>query len=69
MNLYHITCDTDDGDNLDLFVWAGGAGLARLLWYQHYDLDDDDYDPVIRLIPITPPDTPRVIDWSSITPI
>ena len=68
MNLYFLTDETDDGDNLDLFVWAGDPAQAWGLWAQYFSLGEDG-DPTIRLIPTDRPLDPRVIDWSDITPI
>lgn len=66
MKLFYVRSDDEDGNNLDLFVWAESHIGASDLWAQHYGLGDGEAPDNVVEIPTTPPAAPGAICWSSL---
>lgn len=64
MNL--ILVSYDNGDNLDLFVWARNREEALDLWAAYYAWDETPSEArTFRLPNMVPPDKPRAMQWTT----
>lgn len=67
VNLHLVNAETDDGDNLDLFVIASSKDEALGLWKEHFQLDEILYNPKVRKIGYAPvTGKARIILWEEI---
>lgn len=68
MKLFLVSHESDDGDSLDLFVWAPFSSLAVVFWREYYELEDDEQPAAVFNIPTQAPDEPRAINWNDLPP-
>jgi len=66
MRLFYVRCDDENGENLDLFVWAETHAGAAGLWAKHYSLSSGEAPDTTVEIPTTPPTAASAICWSTL---
>lgn len=69
MQLFFISHENDDGENMDLFVWANDRDEAVKLWRNWdfvADYYDNDPDPnAVFIVPLEAPLNPTILSWHS----
>lgn len=67
MRLYFIGHD-DEGESLDLFVWANTPDEAATIWREHYDLGTRPQPQRMCMwaVPLTPPLQACAVPWSGL---
>lgn len=67
VNLHLVNAETDEGENLDLFVIASSKDEALGLWVKHFQFDEIRFNPKVRKIPqASVTGTARIILWDEI---
>lgn len=66
MKLFYVRADDEEGENLDLFVWAETHFSAAGLWAEYYGMDAGYAPDAVTEIPTTPPAAPGPIPWSDL---
>lgn len=68
LKLFWVVASTDDGDSLDLFVWANDKDEAEGFWAGYYDDLTDGISPRLFIFDeVEPPANKKagVLPWST----
>lgn len=60
-----ILVSYDNGDNLDLFVWATDRAQALDIWAAHYAWDEAPREARTFVVPTTQSDKPTALEWTT----